>query len=81
MAKITLEIEDKNLDTVLTILQSIKSELITTINVNENKLSKKPFKYVPKHPIKRKIISSDVPINSTISLKDDYKKNLQNKIK
>lgn len=80
MAKITLDIEDKNLDTILTILQSIKSELITAINVDEKVLSKKPFKYIPKNVIKRRINSETAPIKGTVSLKDDYKKSLQSKL-
>ncbi len=80
MAKITLEIEDKNLDTVLTILKSIKSDLISTIDVDKKALSKKPFKYVPKNVVKRKVSSSNAPINATISLKDDYKKSIQSKL-
>jgi hypothetical protein len=75
MAKITLDIEDKNLNTVLTILQSIKNELITTIKVDEAVQSKKPFKYVPKNGIKKRVsMDENSSIKGVLSLKDDYKK-------
>lgn len=76
MSKITLEVEDKNLDTVLTILKSIKSELITNIVVDETVLAKKPYKYVPKNGIKQKLPNENTPITGAISLKNDYIKNL-----
>lgn len=76
MSTITLDIEDKNLDTVLTILNSIKPELITTIKVDEIIQTKKPFKYVPKNGIKKRVPTKEVPIAGAISLKNDYNKNL-----
>lgn len=75
MSKITLEIEDKNLETVLTILKSIKPELISSISVDDATLPKQAFKYVPKNGIKKRV-SKEVPIKGATSLKNDFKTNI-----
>ncbi|WP_428023575.1 hypothetical protein [Arcobacter sp.] len=80
MPKVMLEIEEENLDTVLTILKSIKSELISNISVDESTLSKKPFKYIPKNGIKKRVSNVQKPIKGAISLKNDYKANIQSKL-
>ncbi|WP_419764215.1 MAG: hypothetical protein ACNI28_10580 [Arcobacter sp.] len=76
MSKITLEIEDKNLETVLTILKSIKPELISEISVDDKTLGKKAFKYVPKKQIKKRSSIQEDPIKGAISLKNDFKSNI-----
>jgi hypothetical protein len=76
MNKITLEVEDKNLETVLTILKSIKPELISTINVDDTTLAKQPFRYVPKNAVKKKVSKIKEPIKGAISLKNDFKTNI-----
>jgi len=77
MGTITLDIDDKNLDTVLTILKSIKPELIRTIKIDESLLPKKAFKYVPKNGIKKRVSKETEPVLGAISLKDDYIKNIK----
>ena len=59
MAKITLEIEDKNIDTVMTILNSLKTGLIKNISSDSNK-EQKPLpssssKYLSKDAYKLKL--------------------------
>lgn len=76
MNKITLEIEDKNLETVLTILKSIKTELISTINVDNTTSVKKAFKYVPKNAIKKRVSNENEPIKGVTSLRNDFKANI-----
>jgi len=76
MNKVTLEIEDKNLQTVLTILKSIKPELISTIKVDDTPLTKKAFKYMPKKGIKKRVSTQEEPIKGAISLKNDFKSNI-----
>lgn len=80
MSKITIEIEDKNLETVLTILKSIKSELISTISVDDTALPKQAFKYVPKNGIKKRAASPQESIKGATSLKNDFKANIQKKL-
>ena len=80
MSKITLEIEDKNLETILTILKSIKPELISIINVDDTTLAKKAFKYVPKKVIKKSASKTEEPIKGATSLKNDFKANIQKKL-
>jgi len=75
MSKITLEIEDKDLETILTILRSIKSELISTISVDDTTLPKQAFKYVPKNAVKKRVSKVEEPIKGAISLKNDFKPN------
>ncbi|PLY09259.1 MAG: hypothetical protein C0626_09680 [Arcobacter sp.] len=75
MSKITLEIEDKDLETILTILRSIKSELISTISVDDTTLPKQAFKYVPKNAVKQRVSKVEEPIKGAISLKNDFKTN------
>ena len=80
MPKVMLEIDEENLDTVLTILKSIKSELISNISVDESTLSKKQFKYVPKNGIKKRVSNVQEPIKGAIRLKTDYEANIQSKL-
>lgn len=59
MAKITLEIEDKNIDTVMTILNNLKMGLIKNISSNINK-EQKPLpssssKYLSTDAYKKKL--------------------------
>jgi len=76
MSKITLDVEDKNLETVLTILKSIKPELISTISVDDATLAKQAFKYVPKNGIKKRVSKVEEPIKGATSLKNDFKTNI-----
>jgi len=59
MAKITLEIDDKNMDTVLTILNNLKTGLIKNISSDKSK-EQKPLpsstsKYLSKTAYKEKL--------------------------
>ena len=48
MNEIKLSVEDKNLDTVLTILQNLKDGLITNIESNANKNKSRTTQYQPR---------------------------------
>jgi len=59
MSKITLEVHDKNIDTVMNILNNLKEGLITNIS-NDNKTHQKPLptsnsKYLSKDAYKQKL--------------------------
>lgn len=82
MAKITLDVDSKNIDTVLIILNNLKSGLINNISSDKKNIStslqnKKNIKqqivedeFIKKTPSARKYLSSSA-----------YKQKLQNKIK
>jgi hypothetical protein len=65
MAKITLDIDDKNLPTVLNILENLKTGLIKNINLNKNTNIK---------PVSSSINNNE---NKRYMSKDTYKKKLQ----
>lgn len=68
MAKITLDIDDKNLGTVLNILENLKSGLVKKIDVNKNTNLK---------PVSSSLASSQ---NKRYLSKDKYKQKLQQKV-
>ena len=72
MAKITLEVPTKELDRVLTILQSIKPELIEHIEVEKKQRYNTP-KPLPKEPLK------PVSINSKYVDPQTFKERLRRK--
>ena len=51
MAKITLEVENKNVDTLLTILQNLKEGLIEDITVDKKSIYNKPKRSEPAKPL------------------------------
>jgi hypothetical protein len=65
MAKITLDIDDKNLPTVLNILENLKTGLIKNINLNKNTNIK---------PVSSSINNNE---NKRYMSKDTYKQKLQ----
>ena len=48
MNEIKLSVNDKNLETVMTILKNLKPELLTNIEVNGKSSSVRPTQYQPK---------------------------------
>ncbi len=80
MNKITLEVEDKNLETLLTIVNSLKDDLVVNIKVEANNRSKKHSKYVPKL---NKVTKEEESVENDKSGKyisqSDYKKRLKGK--
>ncbi len=61
MAKITLEVQNKNIDTVLTILQNLKEDLIEEIVVDKKRSYNKPKRIEPVKPLQ------DAPQPVTVS--------------
>ena len=61
MAKITLEVHNKNIDTVLTILQNLKEDLIDEIVVDKKRSYNKPKRIEPVKPLQ------DAPQPVTVS--------------
>ena len=48
MSEIKLSVDDKNLDTILTIINNLKAELISDIQINGKSTTAKTTKYQPK---------------------------------
>ena len=51
MAKITLEVQNKNIDIVMTILQNLKEGLIEEIEVDKKRSYNKPKRIEPVKPL------------------------------
>ncbi|WP_072681116.1 hypothetical protein [Arcobacter sp. LA11] len=71
MAKITIDVNDKNLPTVLNILENLKSELITNLSVDTKNKVKKDIKPVSS--------SMGNQSNKRYLSKDAYKQKLNQK--
>lgn len=75
MSKITMDVENKNLDTVLSILNNLKDGLILNIEVDKNS-SKSKLMYQPKL---KKMISEDEQSGGKYMSVATYKKRLREK--
>ena len=75
MSKITLEVSDSNVETVLTILNNLKSGLIVAVHVDEKK-SKPKAMYIPKT---KKVIKENEPVTGKYMSPSAFKKKLQEK--
>lgn len=75
MSKITIEVEKKNVDTVLSILNNLKDGLILNIEVDKNALKSKSL-YQPKL---KTMTSEDAPSGGKYMSVATYKKRLKEK--
>lgn len=75
MPKITLEVTDKNLETVMHILDNLKSGLIASVSVDKKKTQAKTM-YSPPH---NKVIKENTPVSGKYISPATFKKRLQEK--
>ncbi len=80
MAKIHLEIEDKNLSTVLNILNNLKAGLIKNIIEDKQNLESQT-KYISKSKYKQKLIKENTSSSKYLSSNDFKNKLKVNKCK
>ena len=82
LAKITLDIDNKDIDTVLLILNNLKSGLINNITTDKKNITSSN---INKKNIKKQILEDDFipkPVSNGKYLSSNaYKQKLQNKIK
>lgn len=75
MSKITLDVTEKNVETVMTILENLKSGLISDISVDNKKVKPKTVYTPPKN----KVIKENSPVAGKYISPAAYKKRLQGK--
>ncbi len=82
MAKITLEVDSKNIDTVLIILNNLKNGLINNISTDKKNIS---ASVQTKKHIKNQVLEDEfiqkTPATGKYLSKSAYKERLQNKSK
>ena len=78
MSKITLDVNSKNIDTVLMILSNLKSGLISNITTDKrnNTISKQEEKSVKQEILKDEFMKKPTSTGKYLS-KDEYKHRLQ----
>jgi len=75
MPKITLDVTDKNLETIMTILENLKSGLISSIHVDHKKVQTRTMY----HPPYNKVIKENTPVSGKYISPATFKKRLQEK--
>ena len=79
MAKIVLDVDNKNKDVVLMILKSLKSDLIKDIKVDNKPLGKSSIVKRSQAVIEDEFLPKAVSTSSKYLSKDAFKARLQNK--
>lgn len=80
MAKITLEIDNKDKDTVLTILKNLKQGLVKNIQIdNKNLPSGSSIKKVPQKPLEDDFLPKPISSYTRYMSKEDFKARLNKK--
>ena len=77
MAKITIDVDNKDKDVVLTILKNLKSGLIKNIQVDNKNIANSSIKKAPQKPLEDDFFPKPISSSTRYLSKEDFKAKLK----